>query len=93
MHHVDWWDHNGRTDCGNGLPVCGHDHYKVHEGGWRVERDPQTGTIDWYRPDGTHAGQTHPRTRPKPIPVHNADDDTIRARERAQALTAQPRAA
>jgi hypothetical protein len=66
MHHVDWWDRNGSTDVGNGLPVCWHDHHLVHEQGWRVERDTQTGIVDWFRPDGTHAGRTQPRTTATP---------------------------
>jgi hypothetical protein len=93
MHHTDWWEHGGATDLGNGLPLCGHDHHLVHEQRWQVARDPRTGIIDWYRPDNTHAGQTHPRTRPQPIPIlatpadTETDDLAALTRARAYALT------
>jgi hypothetical protein len=77
MHHVDWWSADGPTDVGNGAPLCWHDHHYVHELRWRIERDPQTGIVTWYQPDGTHAGTTHPRQRPEPVPIR---------RERAPSL-------
>jgi hypothetical protein len=73
LHHAWRWEDGGPTDLANGIPLCGHDHWLVHEGRWRVERDHQTGIVTWYRPDGTIHGHTHPRTRPKPR--------TIRKRE------------
>jgi hypothetical protein len=83
-HHLEWWDDGGPTDLANGIPLCWHDHHLVHEKRWSVARDPTTGNIDWYRPDGTHAGHTHPRIRPKPIPIR--DDLRERAIARARAL-------
>jgi hypothetical protein len=80
MHHVDWWDRDGPTDLGNGVPLCWHDHRLVHEQRWRIERDPDTGTIDWFRPDGTHAGTTRPRRRPDPIPIRDHHRELVRAR-------------
>jgi hypothetical protein len=60
MHHLDWWDHGGRTDLGNGIPLCRHHHHFPHELGWHLERDRATGIVTWHRPDSTHAGETHP---------------------------------
>jgi hypothetical protein len=93
MHHIDWWDREGPTDVGNGAPLCWHDHHLVHEQHWRIERDAATGTIDWYRPDGTHAGRGQPRVRPTriPTPTRSATRDAVLARVRA--LTAQTRVA
>jgi uncharacterized protein DUF222 len=69
MHHLDWWDHDGPTDLGNGIPLCWHDHHLVHELGWHVERDSTTGIVAWYRLDGSYAGESHPRRPPPPIPT------------------------
>jgi hypothetical protein len=69
MHHLDWWDHDGPTDVGNGIPLCRHHHHLPHELGWHVERDPTTGVVTWYRPDSTHAGETPPRAKPPPVGI------------------------
>ncbi|MEL6891335.1 MAG: HNH endonuclease [Actinomycetota bacterium] len=36
LHHVIWWRHGGRTDLENLLPVCQHDHTRLHDDGWDV---------------------------------------------------------
>lgn len=67
IHHVDWWTRDaGPTDLANLLPVCEHDHHRVHEGGWTVALDDDRIGI-WTRPDGTrhHAGPTADR---RPVP-------------------------
>ncbi len=69
MHHLDWWEHDGPTDLGNGAPLCWHEHHLVHELGYSITRDPVTGIVEWYDPDGNHLGTSHPRVRPKPIPT------------------------
>jgi hypothetical protein len=53
IHHVDHWAWGGETSCDNGALICERHHTAVHEGGFRVARDP--GTVGWrtYRPDGT----------------------------------------
>lgn len=53
VHHVDHWAWGGETSCDTGALICERHHTAVHEGGFRVARDP--GTADWhtYRPDGT----------------------------------------
>jgi uncharacterized protein DUF222 len=90
MHHLDWWDHHGPTDLGNGVPLCRHHHHLPHELGWHLERNPNTGIVHWYRPDTTPAGTTHPRTKPPPIPVRRrgvsrlAQPPAVRATPRAR---------
>jgi hypothetical protein len=74
MHHIDPWEHGGRTDLINGAPVCDHDHRLLHEGHWRIERDPDTGIVRWYRPDGSYHGETERRRRPDPIPIRAGPD-------------------
>ncbi|MEM8924451.1 MAG: DUF222 domain-containing protein [Actinomycetota bacterium] len=36
LHHLHEWQHGGPTDLANLIPLCGHHHHLVHEGGWRV---------------------------------------------------------
>ena len=67
IHHVDWWTRDvGPTDLANLLPVCEHDHHRVHEGGWTVGLDADR-IATWTRPDGKqhHVGPTADR-RPEP---------------------------
>ena len=53
VHHVIHWAYGGLTSCENGALLCERHHTAVHEGGFRVARDP--GTTDWHthRPDGS----------------------------------------
>ena len=37
-HHIQWWQHGGRTDIDNLCLLCSHHHHLVHEGGWTVHR-------------------------------------------------------
>lgn len=39
-HHIDWWSHGGATDLCNLLLLCRACHQRVHEGGWRIELNP-----------------------------------------------------
>jgi hypothetical protein len=73
LHHEWWWDDGGPTDLANAVPLCGHEHWLVHEGHWRVARDPDTGIVTWYRPDGRVYGHVHPRARPAPIPIRRRE--------------------
>jgi Domain of unknown function (DUF222) len=36
LHHVIWWEHGGRTDLDNLLPVCEQHHQNIHHNGWLV---------------------------------------------------------
>ena len=40
LHHVVHWEHGGRTDLANLLPVCQHHHTRLHEDGWKVALGP-----------------------------------------------------
>jgi hypothetical protein len=53
IHHVDHWAWGGETSCDDGALICERHHTAVHEGGFRVRRDPGTATWHTYRPDGT----------------------------------------
>ncbi len=53
IHHVEWWEHGGRTDLDNELPLCESEHHHlVHEGGWQLSLKPDR-TVTIHRPDGT----------------------------------------
>jgi hypothetical protein len=53
-HHLQHWLHGGPTDLANLALLCRAHHRAVHEGGWRLARDP----------DGQlTATPPHPRTR------------------------------
>jgi hypothetical protein len=64
-HHIVWWDKGGTTDLSNLVLVCSFHHRLVHEHGWRLTRDIQTGTVRWFMPDGTRyrAGPAPPPKR------------------------------
>lgn len=52
IHHVDWWTRDvGRTDLARLVPICEHDHHRVHEGGWSLTIDGDR-VATWSRPDG-----------------------------------------
>ncbi|TQN40687.1 uncharacterized protein DUF222 [Blastococcus colisei] len=53
VHHVDHWAWGGETSCDNGALICERHHTAVHEGGFRVARDPGTTVWHTYRPDGS----------------------------------------
>ena len=36
IHHVVWFDPDGRTDNDNMLPLCHRHHHLAHEGGWKL---------------------------------------------------------
>jgi hypothetical protein len=44
-HHVVPWDRGGRTDLDNLVLLCRRHHRLVHEGGWHIERDAETGEV------------------------------------------------
>jgi hypothetical protein len=39
-HHLRHWLHGGPTDLGNLVLLCRGHHHAVHEGGWRLDRQP-----------------------------------------------------
>lgn len=44
-HHLRPWESGGGTDLSNLLPLCVRHHHAVHEGGWTLEVDPDTGNV------------------------------------------------
>jgi hypothetical protein len=40
LHHIVWWSLGGRTSVDNGAWLCAYHHWLVHEGGWKLRRDP-----------------------------------------------------
>jgi predicted restriction endonuclease len=51
-HHLRPWEDHGPTDLDNGLLSCRRHHNLIHHTGWRLHRDPGTGTITARSPDG-----------------------------------------
>lgn len=60
-HHVRWWIKGGPTDPDNLVAFCGYHHRLVHEGGWRIEGDPE-GELRFVHPPGAVVS-----TRPVPL--------------------------
>ncbi|MGH8885834.1 MAG: DUF222 domain-containing protein [Egibacteraceae bacterium] len=57
VHHVRWWTRDlGPTDEDNLCLTCWTCHHRIHEDGWLVVRDPDTGRFSMHPPD--------PLTRP-----------------------------
>ena len=72
-HHIIWWSKDGPTDVDNLVLVCDDCHHKIHDHGWQVHRDPDTGRYHLKPPNQTnptpgqkrHPIQTdHPSTKP-----------------------------
>ncbi len=56
-HHILEWEHGGRTDLDNLVPLCSQHHHRVHEGQWHIKLLPDR-TLEIFRPDGTHHATT-----------------------------------
>jgi hypothetical protein len=59
IHHILPWDFGGLTDLENLLPLCSRHHHVVHEGGWKLQLEPDR-ILTITRSDG----QFHARCRP-----------------------------
>jgi hypothetical protein len=59
-HHLRHWRHGGATDLANLVLLCRAHHRAVHEGGWRLDRDPGG------RLTATPPHRRHPATRRQP---------------------------
>ena len=60
-HHIIWWSKNGPTDLENLALVCDDCHHKIHDHGWQVHQDPDTGKYHLKPP-----GPTGPAAAAKP---------------------------
>jgi hypothetical protein len=49
-HHLDEWEHGGRTDLDRLLPVCRHHHRRLHHEAWAIEMRPDRSLV--IRRDG-----------------------------------------
>lgn len=74
MHHIEWWEHGGRTDLDNLVPLCPRHHHLVHSMGWRLKlaadrtltvSDRHGRPVMVTTPDVPHRGRT-PRRRTRP---------------------------
>ena len=62
IHHVHWFEHGGRTDIDDLLPLCNRHHHLVHEGGWQLHLAPDR-TLTITRPGGHITIHGPPRTK------------------------------
>ncbi len=72
-HHIIWWSKDGPTDLDNLVLVCDDCHHKIHDHGWQVHRDPDTGKYQLKPPNPTNT--TNPSTVTDTPQVRNASDD------------------
>ena len=42
VHHIAYWENGGATDLNNMIPLCSRHHHAAHEGGWKLQLDPET---------------------------------------------------
>lgn len=61
-HHLTYWKDGGRTDLAEGCLICRRHHVLIHAGGWKLERNPDTGIFTATSPTG-QTYQNDPRTR------------------------------
>ncbi len=43
IHHISWWSKGGSTDVENLVLVCDACHHKIHDQGWQVHKNPDSG--------------------------------------------------
>jgi hypothetical protein len=66
IHHIIHWLHGGLTKITNGVPLCLPDHWRVHEGGWRITKQPD-GTVTMHPPPrGWQPGTIYRHGKPLP---------------------------
>jgi hypothetical protein len=67
IHHIQPWEHGGRTDLRNMIPLCEAHHHQVHEGGWTITMTPNRHTT-WHHPTGT-TQTASPDRQPNRLPT------------------------
>ena len=63
LHHIRYWEHGGKSDEDNFLPLCSTHHHCVHEGGWHLQLHPTTRQLTITYPDGSIQTTGPPRAR------------------------------
>jgi hypothetical protein len=58
VHHVEYWEHGGRTDVDKLVAVCWDCHARIHHCGWRVLRRPDGRFV--LRPPEHREAAEHP---------------------------------
>jgi hypothetical protein len=89
IHHViEWIEQRGPTDLDNLVPLCTRHHHAIHEGGWRLNLDPDR-AITLQRPDGTvhTSGATSVDVAPTGAAAAPTDLQVLLATATAQAIT------
>jgi hypothetical protein len=67
-HHLDPWEHGGRTDVARLAALCRHHHSVTHRTGWQMHATDD-GWFQWITPTGrTFWSQRHGRQRAGPAP-------------------------
>lgn len=64
IHHIIHWLYGGKTKVSNGMPFCGFDHWRVHEGGWQLARRPDGSVLMLPPPPGWRPGTIYRRGKP-----------------------------
>ncbi|MGN6243638.1 MAG: DUF222 domain-containing protein [Motilibacteraceae bacterium] len=65
-HHLDHWADDGPTSLANSAPLCGHEHWLVHEGGWDLRRTSEPGVVEWRPPAWIDPARPWIRREPPP---------------------------
>ncbi len=74
IHHIQAWEHGGRSDLCNLIPLCGPHHHAVHDGGWSLKLNDDR-TLSIFRPDGA----LHSIARPDRLGTGPDRDDPVEA--------------
>jgi hypothetical protein len=64
IHHIIHWLYGGKTKVSNGMPFCGFDHWRVHEGGWRLARQADGSVLMLPPAPGWRPGTIYRRGKP-----------------------------
>ncbi len=90
-HHVIWWSKNGPTDLDNLVLVCDDCHHKIHDHGWQVHRDPDTGKYHLKPPiPADTADATRPTQHPQSSRTTQSRATLDRATQQARSSRATP---
>ena len=65
-HHLDHWADDGPTSLANTAPLCEHEHWLVHQGGWDLRRTGEPGVVEWRPPGWIDPARPWIRRQPPP---------------------------